>query len=442
MSKFRAATSRLTLAVALATGAAVAMTAVADPAYAQRAGKTRGAEKEAKKGGEPRVVGKGDYTKEFIALYQPITKSFTEGGDVATLKAQIPAVQAAAKTADDRYAAGQITYNVGIKSSDVAMQRQGLDLMLDSGNMAPADYAKNLFSAASLAYNAKDYTTAVARANQAIQAGYTGDAELLLAESSFAQNQTQQGLDLLDKAMAKKVAAGQPIPESWLKRALAQAYEADLEAPAFKYAGMYAQYFPSKSSWGDAIAIQRNFRNYSGQELLDLMRLAQRADAMRYERDYVDYIDAADARRLPGETQRLIEAGIAAGLLKSNDVFVNEARSIAAGRIKADTADLVGLERDARAGSATAATLMAAGDAFLSYQQSAKAEEFYKLALTKPGVDTPRVLTRLGIAQLDQKKFAEADANFLKVEGARQAIAQLWSMYAKQNSAPIAPSAQ
>ena len=60
---------------------------------------------------------------------------------------------------------------------------------------------------------------------------------------------------------------------------------------------------------------------------------------------------------------------------------------------------------------------MAAGDAFLSYQKPAEAEEFYTLALAKPGVDTPRVLTRLGIAQADQGKSAEAQATFAKVEG-------------------------
>ena len=197
---------------------------------------------------------------------------------------------------------------------------------------------------------------------------------------------------------------------------------------------MYAQNYPSKTSWGDAIAIQRNLLNYEGQELLDIMRLADRTGALRFERDYAEYITAADPRRLPGETQRIIDAGIAAGLLKRNDVFVNEARTIASGRVKADLADLPGLERDARASGATAATAMAAGDAFLSYQQPAKAEEFYTAALGRPGVDTARVLTRLGIAQLDQGKTTEAEATFAKVEGARQAIARLWGIYAKQKA--------
>lgn len=421
MPKFRPAASRLALAVALATTAALGLTAT--PAFAQKKGKEQAG-----------ATAKADYSKPFVAAYQPLAKVLSDNGDLAALKPQLPALIAAASTPDDKYVSGQFVLNVGAKTNDVALQRQGLDLMLDSGKTPPADLARITFAASQLAYNAKDWATARARAEQAVSAGYQGDAELLIAETYFAEDQVATGLAALDKAIARKVAAGEQAPEAWLKRGLAQAYQGKLDPQAVKYAAMYAQYYPSKSSWGDAIAIQRNINNYEGQELLDLLRLASRADALRFERDYIDYITAADARRLPGETQRVIDAGIAAGMLKSNDVFVSEARTTASGRIKADLADLPGLERDARAATASAATAMAAGDAFLSYDQPAKAEEFYKLALSRPGVDTARVLTRLGIAQLDQGNHAEAQANFAKVEGARQAIARLWGIYAAQKS--------
>lgn len=420
MPKFRAAGSRLKFAVALATTAAIGLTTTA--ALAQ------------KKDKEQAAAPKADYSKAFVTAYQPVSKALNDGPDAASIKPQLPAVVAAATTADDKFAAGQLVLSAGSKTSDAALQRQGLGLMLDSGKMPPADLSRNTFAAAQLAYNAKDWADARRWAERAVAAGYQGDAELLIAESYFAEGQVPTGLDALDKAFARKAAAGEKAPEAWVKRAVAQAYQAKLEPQAIKYASMYAGNYPSKTSWGDAIAIQRNFRDYEGQELLDLMRLASRADAMRSERDYVDYITAVDARRLPGETQRVIDSGIAAGLLKANDVFVTDARTTASGRVKADMADLPGLERDARASGSTAATAMAAGDAFLSYNQPAKAEEFYTLALGKPGVDTARVLTRLGIAQVDQGKLTEAQANFAKVEGARQPIAQLWSVFAAQKA--------
>jgi len=421
------AASRLVLAIALASGLTLAAAAPAQAA--------KKAEKKAEEAGP-----KTNYSKPFVALYQPFAAKLNAGGDLTPLVAEVAAIVAAAQTADDKFAAGQVATSLGAKLQNNALQRQGVALMVDSGStQMGADRAKFLFALAQMAYQDKDWAQARARAEQAIAAGYPGDAELLLSEVHFAEGQAATGLDVLDRAIARKIAAGQPVPEAWLKRALANAYQANLEPQAFKFAGMFAQYYPSQTSWGDAINIQRNLRNYEGQELLDLLRLAQRTDSLRNERDFVDYISAADARRLPGETQRIIAAGIAAGKLKSNDVFVAEANTVASGRVKADTADLVNLARDARLPSATVATLMAAGDAFLSYGKAAEAEEFYTKALAKPGADTPRVLTRLGIAQLDQGKVVEAQASFDKVEGARQAIARLWGLYATQSAkAPVA----
>lgn len=420
------ARSRLFLAIALASGAAIGVSA---PAYAQKKKQEQPAER------------KANYSKAFAAAYSGL-KAPIEAKDFVAIKAALPALLAAAQTPDDKLLGGQLAYQAGFNLKDTALEKQGLDLMLGSGLAVAQQLAGIHHALARIAYNAKDFDTARTHALQAAAGGQT-DAELLIAESYFAQGQANAGLERLDKVIAAKVAAGQPVPEDWLKRGLAFSYKANLEAQAIKYAGMYAQYYPSTVSWGDAINIQRNLRNYDPQELLDLMRLARRVNALRNERDYVDYISAVDPRRLPGEAEQVIAAGIAAGLLKPNDVFVAEARSTAAARLRADQADLPNLARDARLPSAAVATLMAAGDAFLSYGRPAEAEEFYTKALTKPGVDTARVLTRLAIAQLDLGKTAEAQANLARVEGARQAIAGLWSLHAAQAAkdarAPAAP---
>ena len=164
------------------------------------------------------------------------------------------------------------------------------------------------------------------------------------------------------------------------------------------------------------------------------MRLMGRTSSYAEERDYIEYIQAADARRLPGEVLKIIEAGIGAGKLRAADMFVAEARTIASERVAADRVSLTGLERDARAANATGATVAGAGDAFLSYDQPAKAEEFYGIAMSKPGIDMERALTRLGIAQFDQGKFADAQTTFDRVAGGRKVIAQLWALQSAQRA--------
>jgi hypothetical protein len=148
----------------------------------------------------------------------------------------------------------------------------------------------------------------------------------------------------------------------------------------------------------------------------------------------VDHTAFAPEQGLPERSFNELSGSV--GLLvrpaAANDRFVVEARQVASSRIAADRASLPSFERDARAGSASAATVIGAADAFLSYGDMVKAESLYTIALNKPGANRDLVLTRLGIAQVDQGKTADALATFAKVQGQRKAIAQLWSAYARQ----------
>lgn len=417
--------SHVALAIALMCGSAVGLTAFADTAYAQRKKKEKPA--------------KTNYSKGFIAVYTPLNVlSQDAAAEPATLKAGVPGVVAAMETADDRMAGGGLIYNIGIATKDLKVQRQGLGMMLDSGKLAPDRVIRYIVTAGQLASDDSDFTAARKFFRRAIDEGYTGSPSLegVIAESYFKEDKHAEGLAYLKGEIDKKKSAGLAPDEDWLKRGVSIAYTNDLPREAVIFSTEYARLYPSTTSWGDAIAIQRNYFDYDNNAMLDLLRLADRTGSLRDGRDYADYIEAADARRLPGEVKRVVTAAVSTGLLESNDPFVVEARTIANQRLAADKADLPALERDARLSSSTAVTATAAGDAMLSYGMSAKAEEMYATALTKSGADMPRVLTRLGIAQADQGKGAEAAATFAKVTGVRAPIAALWGIYAEQSAAP------
>ncbi|MHA6317435.1 hypothetical protein ACXYN8_07220 [Altererythrobacter sp. CAU 1778] len=413
--------SKLALAIALASGTVLGATALEAPAFAQK-----------KKNDK---APKADYSEAFITAYKPLSDQLgVEGADQAALKAAIPGLVAASSTADDKMATGNFILQVGNKNNDAALQRQGLDMMLDSGKVAAADLARLTAIAGQLAYNAGDYAAARTRMESAIAAGYSeNDPEALIAESYFKEGQHAAGLDYLDKAIATRVAAGQPVKIDWIKRGLAIAYTNNQPTYANKYATMYVENQPGAESWNDAIAIALNTNKYEPAEVLDLLRLA-RATKVLKKPTYMEYIESADARRMPGEVLAIIDEGYASGELDRTDPYVKENRAMAERQIAADKADLPSLERDAMGGSAQLRTVMAAGDAFLNYGQYAKAEALYSKALGMPGVNTATALTRLGITQQAQGKTTEAAATFAKVEGARQAIARLWGVYAAQQA--------
>lgn len=416
--------ARATMAAALALGTAgTALVVAAAPAAAKDA------------------PSKPNLSKPFVALAGPFQNDLNaaqKANNVTAVAALLPrweALVAAASTPDDKFFAGNFGVGISQSTKDKALQARALDLIVNSGKLAGPELGKYAFYLGAAKLETKDYAGAQAAFAQAQAAGATEpDLPALIAETYFAQGQNQAGLDALWSAVEGRRKAGNPAPKEWYIRGLSVAYRGKLYEPAFRFAMGNAAAYPTVDNWGDAVGLARTANKFQAQETLDVMRLALRTGAMRDTNDYSEYIQAADARRSPGEVLKVINQGVTAGKLSATDVFVTDNRTQAQGRLAADKAALPSLERDARAPAATGATVMAAGDAFLSYDDAAKAEAFYQIALGKPGVDADRANTRLGIAQFDQGKYAEAQASFAKVGGVRKPIAEMWSAFAAQKA--------
>ncbi len=421
--------SHFALAIALATGTAVSMVAVAEPAHAQKKKKKKKGEEEAKP----------QYSKEFIEAYQPLQAIVNaEGNDVTGAAALIPGVVALAKSIDERFVGGNAVYNVGVKSGDQALQLQGMTMMLDSGKASADQVGRFNFIAYQLANAASDHSAARGFLQKAIDANFSTDTitadsmRIAMSESFFSEGNNRAGLDFLNQAIAERKSAGLAVEEQWYRRGLSIAYNNSITPDVYDYVVGWIGDYPSQGNWRDAINIARNLGTFSQAEMLDLLRLGYRIDTFVGKQEYIEYVDAADARRLPKEVEKIIKSGYASGRASRDDIFLADSLKTAEGRIAADRADLPALERDARSSSAGLRTVVAAGDAFLSYGQNEKAAEFYSKSLDMAGVDRQQVLMRLGIAQFDMGNYAAAKKTFEKVQGNRAPIAMLWSAYAAE----------
>lgn len=431
--------ARTALVLAFALGSAQAMPALA---------------KDKKAEGPAKVPN----SKEFVGAIGPIQATLKTAGDLHAKKApdaevkaaladapaQLAAAEAQVKTASDKLIAGQFALQLGQLSGDKSMMLRGLQTMVDSGQLAAEKVPEFQFFIGSLQYDMKNYAAAQAALGAAVGAGYhNNDADALLADSYLVDNKAQQGLDLLHKAMTDATARGAAIPENWYRRGLSVAYKNKMMGEATFFSQGLVQAYPSTENWAGAIAVVRDIGNFQNQETLDLMRLVDRTGSYSSGRDYVDYIQSADPRRLPAEAMKAIQAGLAAGKLTSSDVFVTDARAQAQRTEASDKATnaLASLEKAARGPAANYNAVMAAADAYLSYGQDAKAADLYQLALTKTGADADRTNTRLGIADTDLAKYADALAAFDKVGGIRKPIAELWTIYIKQKMGTATPAA-
>lgn len=433
--------ARAALAVALSTSlAAGGVLLGAAPAAAK--------EKEAPKG--------GTYSKEFVAAAGPIQKIIQDLqaakakgtpdaqikptlGDAAT---KLAAAEAVAKTGQDKLAIGNWAVLLGGVLDDTPMRSRGIRNMIDSGLLEPEKIPTFNFYLGNFAYAAKDYQGALDPLTKAIQGNVSEDAAAeMLADAYNELKRPAEGLTALKMAVDARKAAGGAVPESWYRRANVIAYKNKLGPQAIEWSTAMVEAQPSSLNWLGAGQLAREFGNFGKEESLDLGRLFLRSGALDNEKQYVarefiEYIQAADPRRLPGETAKIIELGLSKGALDASDVFVSDSLSQAKSRITADKASLVGLEKDARA-AADGKLAVATADAYLSYDNPAKAEDLYQIALTKGGaIDKDRALTRLGIAQFDQDKYDAAKASFAQVGGIRAPLAKLFSVLAADKAKP------
>ena len=428
--------SAIAMALVLAATGTLGMTAFAEPAHAQKK----------KKEEQP----KAEYSKDWIAAYQPINEALNaEAPDLAVAKGMVLALVAQTKSADEKKAAGGLILNLGTKADDEALQLQGMKMMLDSGTLEQNTAGQLNWNLFQIYRGQGDLAQARSALEAAIAADYSfeatmsdgssrmigaADMQRLIADMYFDADQTAEGIAYLSGVIDGLKSTGEPIPETLIRAGLAQAYENNLGEESIRFVALLAEQYPNPTTWGDAVIITLNAKDYPNPDAIDLLRLSRRINVYNDTRVLSEYVELLDSRRYPGEVVAAIDEGFALENIDKTDPFLVESRRDAAGRVDADRRELSSLAADARKPGATLKAIVVAGDTFLSYDQPVEAEEFYTKALGMSGVETPVVLTRLGIAQYDQGKYAEAVETFNKVEGARRELANLWAIYAAQQS--------
>ncbi len=348
--------------------------------------------------------------------------------DTATIAAKVAAANAAATTNDDRYYIGVLQMKAGIAAKDYASIAAGIEAMLAS-NAAQPDELPTLYLNLGKSYNnLKQYDKAAPALERAIQLNPNEvDATIMLAENHNRAGRTAEAVGLIQKAIAARKAAGQPVDEGWYKRALSLAYNAKLPV-SVELSRQWAQAFPSAASWRDAIRIYRNMSKPTGEMMLDTLRLARAAGALDGDVDYNQYAYTAVDLRNAREAKLLLDEAAAAGKIDANKPVFKEIQAALKTRPMPDEAILTTNAEKALATQDVAALILT-GDRFYGIGNYARAAELFRSAVGKPGADQSLVNLRLGMALAGAGDKAGATAALNAVTGARSELAKFWLAY-------------
>lgn len=419
---------------AIAASLIVTGLAIGSPADAQRYKAARQAEeRQAKKQGVTVEVG-----GRKLALSAEGSTAIAElqtainAGDSAAVAGKLAAANAAAKNDADKYIIAKLHLQHATKINDTAQQAAAIDAVIATGLADANELAILQRNAAILASRSGDEGRAAA-ALAALAEANPNDADTLanLAAVKINQKQPAEALPLLNRAIAAKKSAGQPVPEAWYRNALQLAHNAKMRPQAMQLSREVVAAYPSSENWRNGILIYRQGADLDPAARLDSLRLMRATKSLDSADEYLLLADQLARGGYYAEAKAVLDEAAAAGKVPAGN---SEAAAIVqevSGKIAGDRAALPGLE--ARARSAANGTLaVRVADGYYGHGNYAKAAEFYRVALQKGAVDANIVNTRLGMALALAGQKAEAEAAFKAINGPRADLASYWMLWLNQ----------
>ena len=348
--------------------------------------------------------------------------------DTANIPALVEAARAKVKTKDDKFLLAQFQLKAAVDANDNAGMIAGLQGVVDSGFLSPAETAPHYMNLGKLNYNAKANDAAAAAFEQVLKVEPNNlDATVMLAESRNGQGRTAEAVSLIQKAIATKTAAGQKADESWYKRAVALAFNAKLPS-ATQLGREWVAAYPNAKSWRDAIRIYQTSGQIDDNAMIDTMRLAQATGALAGENDYYTFANKLVTKGYAGEAKLVLEQGFAAKSIDKNRGTFSQLYSLATTKSQGDQATLDASAKTAMA-AANARQAMVTAEAYYGYGDYAKSAELFRAALGKEGVDKDLANLRLGMALARAGDKAGAEAALKAAGGTQAEVAKLWLTY-------------
>lgn len=378
-----------------------------------------------------------EYSEAFVTAYNAV-QAVTQSGvtEFSAARPLIPAMVAAAVSGDEKNAAGNMLLQVGQNLRDVALQRQGIEMMLASGKVAPESQGQYYYYIGNFALQQRDFEAGRAALRQSVTMGFS-PAQAATDPSLDPRTQILQSLflerkfpELIQSAQELVTAAnGASVPELWLTYGLQGAIETQNAEAAALFSVPLVQQYPNPRNVRNAVRValsQGGVRN--GPIMADAMRLLYEANAMTAEADVAAYVGSLDARLMANEVLRVLERSSSTNVIPASDEFHTSNFATATERAGPERSAAPGLLRDAQA-AATGLEAYEAGEIYMSLGDYAQAEALYELALQKGSQDRDRDLMRQAIAEYRGGKKAEAVATLAQVGGARARLAALWQAF-------------
>ena len=352
-----------------------------------------------------------------------------EARDYAAATSAMNAAQSAARSGYARYLASALQLRLGVETGNIGLQTTAIDSMIGSGSVPAAEMPLLYRNQAALVQNLGKLDKTDAALSRYVELAPNDiDAMLSLAQVKSDRKKPQEAMALLDRAIDQRRASGQPVPESWYRRAVGIALQNQMMPQALRLSRALVASYPNAINWRDAVLIHRDAVRADQEAEIDTWRLLRSAKALAGERDYLQFAQSLNSAGLASESKAVLDEGVAAKMVDPAKATFKELIATSGKRAATDRTGL-GARQTAAMSAATGTAALRAGDGYLAQGDFQKAATLYQAAIQKGSVDAGVANTRLGIALARAGRQAEAETAFRAVTGPRAEIANLWLVW-------------
>lgn len=320
--------------------------------------------------------------------------------------------------------------------------------MLNSGQMPAEQVSDRTKAVAQMYFQVKEYRKAAEAAKKWTDAnGVNEDMGVLLAQSYYLLEEHKNAADTMTKVVDSMEKAGQTPKENYYQIILSSYAKMDDRPGIENSLKRIVRFYPKPNYWENLLDSYRRKSN-SDRVTFGFYRLMNEVGVLKDKGDYMEMAQLGIEMGVPGESQRVVEKGIEAGILKTDDKTEQGRydRLLAAAKKQADSdrASLAQQSKEAEK-APQGQRDVGMGDAYLSYGQFDEAIASLERGIKKGGVtDADEAQISLGIAYLEKGQKEKAREAFKAVKsGSKWAdLAEMWSIHAQSvGSSAATPAA-
>jgi tetratricopeptide (TPR) repeat protein len=384
--------------------------------------------------GEEKISAK--VAKPMKAAQEAIQKKQWDQALAKTLEAQTTQ----GRTAFDDYQINEFLGYIYLQQRKYGDAARVYEQQIASGRVPADQLAERLKTLVQLFTVSKTYPKVTDYGSRWIKGGGSDiDTRVLVGQAYYLQKDYKNAIAVIEGLTRDAEKAGKPVQENWLQLVRSSYTNLGNAEGANRTLEQLVRLYPKPEYW-DALLDGLIRQKSTDRVALNVYRLMLEVGVLQQPDEYVEMAEMLLEEGLPGEAQRVMEAGYAAKVFDTDDKVRADryARRLADAKATAE-ADRKTLS--AAAVEAQKATTgqpdVALGLAYASFQDYAKAAEAIPRGLQKGGVTDPdQAQIILGIANLKLGKKPEAMKAFEQVKAADpqlNEVARLWTIYTKSS---------